>query len=430
MLFPRCSVIVTLIIALAAAGCSPGSSIAPHTGSSSSGGTLQTLLVHSDTISMKHVLTWDAMDGTGNAVKITALQAAPWLDYALTIPATSVLVKAAGIKSALYMNPNRQAPGGPMYSKHESEFAHTCSQQRIKEYHPDPKAYYTDPHSATLQSLWIQALAAEVAWGAVYDFVFEDNADAAVPQNMTGTPCNFTWNSWTNATNSLDNALGAPIIGNALGYILPNSDQPGPGIGINPSTAGNMAEDCYVGRTPTGYYFAPHWLATENTEIQMAQANKLFVCHADWYDDASTSVAQRIYLYASILLTYKQSTQVVDTEFGTPSGLHVMPEAQLIPANPRVPAPANIQGLMQPSGVYGREYANCYLAGSGVGPCAVVVNPNNPQSGPPLAFPWPSTYHHTLTVRGRGVYDGGTVNLTGPAPPANMAGGTAVIAFP
>lgn len=379
---------------------------------------------------MKHVLTWDAIDGSTGAIKISPLKAAPWLDYALTITSTSVLVKAAGIKSALYMNPNRQAPGGDMYSKDETEFTHTCGGSRIKEYHPDPKAYYTDPHSTILQSLWLQALTAEISWGAVFDFVFEDNADAAVPQNMTGTPCNFTWTGWTKGTNALDDSLGVPIIGNALGYTLPKSTQPGPGIGINPSTAGNMSEDCYVGRTPSGYFYSYRWQALENTEIQMAQAKKLFVCHGDWYGDAKYSIGQRTYFYASILLTYHKSTQIVDTEFGTPSALHVMPEAQLIPTNPLVETPSNISGLAQASGVYGREYGNCYLAGNDVGRCAVAVNSNNPLAGPALAFPWPTTYHHTLTMSGEGVYDGGTVGISGSAPPSMMKGGTAVIVFP
>ena len=35
-----------------------------------------------------------------------------------------------------------------------------------------------------------------------------------------------------------------------------------------------------------------------------------------------------------------------------------------------------------------------------------------------------------LTMSGPGVYDGGIVTITGPPPPADMAGGTAVIAFP
>lgn len=429
----RSLAILLVVPAIISAGCAGAGNMAPPLPNGANH-QVQGLVKHFSAtpapISMRHVLTWDKFDGSSGTVKITPVQAAPWLDYALTNPAAGAAVTAAGIKSALYMNPNRQAPGAIMYSNDETEFAHDCSGNRIKEFHPDPNAYYTDPHSTTLQSLWAKALATQLSWGAVDTYVFEDNADAAVPQNMTATPCNFTWTDWTNATNGLDNSLGVPIIGNSLGYTLPKSTQPGPGIGINPSTAGNMSEDCYIGRTPSGYFYSYRWQALENTEIQMAQANKLFICHADWMADASLSYGQRMYFYASVLLTYNQQTQIVDTEFATPSSLKVMPEAQLVPTNPVVQMPADISGLLQTSGVYGREYTACYLAGNYVGPCAIVVNSNNPAAGPARAFPWPTTYLHTLTLQGEGVYDGGTVTTSGPAPPATMAGGTAVIAFP
>jgi hypothetical protein len=433
MSISRRKIALALVLAGLTTGCSHAG-IVPAASQSGANQTLlpanQALLRPGQTLSMTHVLTWDAMDNTPGSVKITALQAAPWLNYALTIPSTSVLVKAAGIKSAIYMNPNRLAPGDMMYTKDESEFAHTCSGSRIHEFHPNPRAFYTNPHSSHLASLWVQALATEIGWGAILDYVFEDNADSAVPQNMSGTPCNFTWADWTAATNQLDNALGTPIIGNNLGYTLPGSPSPGPGIGINPSTAGGMSEDCYSGRTPTGYYWETRWQATENTELQMAAAGKIFICHADWYVKAQNSMGQRLYFYASFLLTYDRTDQVVDTQFDTPSGLHVMPEAQLVPTSPKVSAPSDISGLLQPSGVYGREYNACYLAGQLVGACAIVVNMHNPQRGPPMAFPWPATYHHTLTMSGAGAYDGGRVSITGPAPPVNMPGGTAAIVFP
>ena len=422
-----------VIPAILSAGCAGAGNISPAVSSGThqqTQGLVQHLLATPAPIAMKHLLTWDKIDGSTNTLKISPAQAAPWLDYALTNPANGLAVQAAGIKSALYMNPNRQAPGEIMYGNDESEFAHDCSGNRIKEYHPNPDSYYTDPHSSVLESLWAHALAEELSWGAVADYVFEDNADAAVPQNMTSLPCNFSWSDWTSATNSLDAQLGVPIIGNSLGYVLPKTSVPGPGIGIDTTTAGDMSEDCYAGRTPTGYYFVPRWQALENTEIQMGQANKLFICHEDWAVDAASSYPQRMYFYASVLLTYNQATQVIDTEFATPSNLHVMPEAQLVPTNPVVLTPSDISGLAQPSGVYGREYGACFLAGNYVGPCAIVVNPYNPLSGPARAFPWSTTYHHTLTLHGEGVFDGGTVSVTGPQPPSMMPGGTAVIAFP
>jgi hypothetical protein len=167
----------------------------------------------------------------------------------------------------------------------------------------------------------------------------------------------------------------------------------------------------------------------ENTEIGMQQTGKLFVCHGTDFVDARSSMAIRTYYYASMLLTYDPNTTIANTEFLTPSGVTVMPEVQLVPLSPLVATPTTIDGLIQSSGVYGREYGDCYLAGADVGPCAVAVNSNKPGTQA-LAFPWSTKYQHTMTMSGSGAYDGGTVDILGPAPPATMAGGTAAIVFP
>ena len=113
-------------------------------------------------------------------------------------------------------------------------------------------------------------------------------------------------------------------------------------------------------------------------------------------------------------------------EFATPSGLHVFPESQLVALNPKVAQPSSVSGLLAQGGTYGREYADCYIAGTFAGPCAVVVN-----SDPSLshAFPYPQ-YNHTLTLSGEGVLDGGTMSTQGAAPPLTMAPSSAAIVFP
>jgi hypothetical protein len=168
----------------------------------------------------------------------------------------------------------------------------------------------------------------------------------------------------------------------------------------------------------------------ENTELTMLAEGRTFICHGDAHVQASSNDALRTYFFASFLLTYDVASSVVNTEFLTPSQVTIMPETQLVAEQPLVPTPSSIDALAQPGGVYGREYATCYLAGASIGPCAVAVNPNNPKAVPPLPFPWPGKYTHTMTMNGAGAYDGGTVRTNGPAPPANMKGGTAVIAFP
>ena len=373
---------------------------------------------------MKHVQTWLAIGEPGGTYAVTPAQVSQWVDFVMTTAALSTNAQAAGEKSVLYTDPNRQPPGGPMWTTDETTFAHDCSGNRITV--SGSADLLMDVHSAHLWTLWPAYVSLNESWGGVWSYIFEDSADEINTQRLSALPCGFDQTDWTNSTNQMDAQLGSPIIYNGLGLIPQGSSQPGAAIGLNPTTDGGMSEDCYVGRTPTGYYFAPHWLATANTEIRMAQAGKLFVCHSDAYVDASLNDALRTYFYASFLLTYGRASQIVDTEFLTASGVTVMPEAQLVPTDPVVATPGDISGLLEPSGVYAREYRACYLAGNFVGPCASVVNPTKTT----LSYPWPNRYHHTLVMSGYGVYDGGTVSTNGPAPPPTMAGPSAYIVFP
>jgi hypothetical protein len=377
---------------------------------------------------MKHVMTWDSDDLGPDTMHVTPAQAAPYVQILLTVPQTGAAVEAAGIISALYTDPNRVAPGGPMYTSDESTFAHDCSNNRITV--QDSPDYLMDVHSTHLWSLWPEEVQTFQGWGAMFNYIFEDSADEIQTEKLSAQPCNFNQDDWTNQTNSMDNQLGYPIIYNGLGLIPQGTSSPGPSIGLNATTNGGMSEDCYSGRTPTGYYYQPHWSAEENTEIQMQEAGKLFICQSDWFVDAASSVPQRMYQLASFLMTYDRNSQYVKTEFQTPSALHVMPEAQLVPLNPSIATPSDISGLLLSSGLYGREYNDCYIDGNYVGPCATVVNPNNPKDSKPLAFPWPTKYKHTLVTSGEGWYDGGKVSATGPAPPALVPGATGLIVFP
>jgi hypothetical protein len=376
---------------------------------------------------MKHVKTWLTIGEPGGTYSVSPADVAQWVDYTMTTPALSASAQAVGEKTILYSDPNRQPPGGPMWTQDESTFAHDCTGARISV--SGSSDLLMDVHSTHLWALWPAFVALTQTWGGSWDYIFEDSADDINPVRLSAMPCNFDMNDWTANTNQMNSQLGSPILYNGLGLITQGSTSPSPAFGLNATTQGGMSEDCYVGRTPTGYYYAPHWEGTANTEIQMAQAGKLFMCHSDAYVDASQSNALRTYFYASFLLTYDRNTQVVITEFLTPSGVTVMPEQQLVPLNPVISTPGDISGLLEPSGVYGREYRDCYLAGNYVGPCASVVNPAK-QGTHALAFPWPTKYHHTLEMSGYGVYDGGTVDANGPAPVQSMGGGTAQIVFP
>ena len=423
-----------IIVAFVASGCSH---VSPTTSESSMTGaiipqTQQGRAQQRDRRSgtaPNHVLTWLILDEAGGP-NLDPSQVVQWVDYTMTKQPTSKKAHSLGMKTIMYSDPNRTSPGDLMHTNDENTYAHDCNGNRITVLGKNKQLM--NPYSQKLWSLWPWAVSQMISWdgGGIYDYIFEDTADSVNGLNLSAMPCHFDQGGWTQQTNNLDSNLGYPIIYNGLAHVPPGTETPAPAIGINPTSNGGMAEDCYVGRTPTGYHYAPNWLAMENTEIAMQAQGRLFVCHGDAYVNAASNDPLRTYFYASYLLTYDLGSTIVNTEFLTPSGVTVMPEAELVPEQPLVQTPSDISGLLLSGGLYGREYASCYLLGAPIGACAIAVNPNNPGKGQPLAFPWPGKYTHTLTMSGGGAYDGGTVATNGPAPPANMAGGTAVIAFP
>lgn len=413
-----------IVIGLSASGCSHVTQVTPAWQQ----GAPQLRAGRSGT-APAHVLTWLILDAPGGP-NLDPSKVVMWVDYTMTKQPSSKVAHSLGMKTIMYTDPNRTGAGDLMHTNDEKTYAHDCNGNRIQVMGKNKQLM--NPYSSHLWQLWPQAVNTMMGWdgGGVYDYIFEDTADSVAGVKLSAMPCNFNQTGWTNETNDLDANLGYPIIYNGLAHVPSGSASPAPAIGLNPTANGGMAEDCYVGRTPTGYHYSPNWLAMETTELMMQAQGRVFICHGDAYVQASSNDALRTYFYASFLLTYDVASSVVNTEFLTPSQVTIMPEAQLVPEQPLVPSPSKIDDLMQSGGVYGREYASCYLAGASIGKCAVAVNPNNPKSGPPLPFPWQGKYTHTMTMNGGGAYDGGTVGTNGPAPPTKMAGGTAVIAFP
>jgi hypothetical protein len=168
------------------------------------------------------------------------------------------------------------------------------------------------------------------------------------------------------------------------------------------------------------------WQAIENSALQVTNEHKQFTCLARNLAEANTQYDARIWTVASFLLTYDPARSALWEEFATPSGLHVMPESQLVALNPVVAQPSVVTQLQTSTGAYGREFKNCYVKGVSVGPCAVAIAIDY---GTPRAFPWPGKYHHTLVLSGNGVLDGGSLSTTGPPPPATIPAFESVVVF-
>ena len=347
----------------------------------------------------------------------------PWLTWAVVDGPQSWSAKAAGVKTIMYTNPNRQGPTDPMYTSDETTFAHDCNGHRITIL-IRPWQYLMDPHSTHLVSLWQQAVAR--ASGA-FDAVFEDNA-VQVDGDVSALPCNFSQTDWENATNNLQDNSGLDVIWNSNLSRVDGFAGPAYGITLNPTAIGGSSEGCYSSADattvkPRSYY----WKALENTELTMVKQHKPWLCRGNNMSVAATVPDWRIYMTASYLLTYDPAYTIYSEKFATFSNFEIEPEAELVPEAPLVAQPSSISWLELANNVYGREYARCYLKGRYIGACAMAVNIDNVDY--PHSFPWPGKYSHTLVLSGGGVLDGGTVSASGPAPPALIPGNDAVIAI-
>lgn len=380
-------------------------------------------------IAQKHILTADYLGYPYGTTSVTPAAAEPYLTWAQTGWQDASAISAAGIKTQNYVDPNRTSAGtgDQMYTSDETTFAHDCSGNRVTQLYGGTTLYQMNIGASSMQSLFASFVTRLAGLGH-FDALFEDDAgalsDDAVYAPFSAMPCGYTDSEWLSYGQAIDQASSIPVIFNGLNVL--HNDGVSQAIALLSANAtGGNYEHCYSDDTTakmTGWL----WTDIENTELEVAAAHKYFGCELRNSGSASAQTDSRLYALASFLLTYDPATSVLWEQYATTSGLHVMPESQLVTLDPLTPAPASVASLQVSGGAYGRQYAQCYLAGKFVGSCVVVVNPLNGTSVP---FPWPQ-YTHTLALSGSGVLDGGTVSSTGPAPPVSVASGEAVIAFP
>lgn len=378
-------------------------------------------------ISQKHILNADYLAGANGTTSIAWTTAAQYLTWAQTDVAHASAISAAGIKTQFYTDPNRTQTNDPLYTSDESTFAHDCSGNRVTDiFNNRVTQYVMDPNSADMQSLYHSKTLSQIG-SAHFDAIYQDdNGPLSDFGNIftPSLPCNYSDSSWITGGMTLNNSAPLPVIINGLNVL--NGHNPSMAISLlaSSNTMGGNYEHCYsddASAKNNGWL----WTAEENSELQVNAQNKVFSCQERNTSDASANTDARLYAYASFLLTYNPTTNILWEAFGTPSNFHVFPEQQLVAMNPKVSAPSDISGLMQSGGAYGREYQNCYYAGNYVGPCAVAVNPNASGTVP---FPFPQ-YQHTLVLNGYGTTDGGTAALNGAAPPTYLPALGAAVVF-
>lgn len=385
--------------------------------------------VNAPAATQNHVLTADYLGGRYGTHSIAWSQAAPYLTWAETDQTDVSGIHAAGIKTLLYVDPNRTAPGNPLYNNNNATYALTCSQQKIYDTYDGVQMWVMNPAASAMQNLFT-SYSQSVKKNTPFDAFFEDDAGALSAFEQydpfhPSLPCDYSDAAWIKSEVALNQVSSVPILFNGLS-MLNDGYEPSLSIGLlaGSNTIGGNFEGCYS-TTSQPKQAGLLWQVLEDTELTVNADTKLFECMVQNTGDADEQTDARIYAYASFLLTYSPSTSIYWTYFGTPSGLHVMPESELVALSPTIPAPKSITGLKQSGGTYAREYTQCYVWGTSVGKCAAVVN----SDWDPHPFPF-TQYHHTLTVSGNGVLDGGTISTNGPAPPATLPKYEAVIAFP
>jgi len=368
-----------------------------------------------------HVQTADYWAGYGGTKAVPAAVAAQALSWVETDPIGLSQIAPLGVKTIQYTDPNRAIPGQPMFPTDEDAFAHTCSGERARGGGSQYRGQLlTNPHSKNLLRIWKDMVQRHNVRGT-FTAVFSDNAVGAA--NAEDQPCGYNFDDWLRAESDLQRALGQPVIYNGL------EDFYNQGVAreivLNATALGGMMENCYSQLRPEHRVNGWKWTATEETEIRMAEAGKYFFCYGNDRTPADQAYDARLYTFASFLLTYDPRTTVLWEYYGTPSRGHVMPESRVVAFDPVVPDVSSIDQLRTPGGAYARAYKHCYIGGRSVGPCAAAVNPD-PDAAHDANL---RGYNHTLSLVGSGVFDGGTIQINGAAPPSALAPLQGIVAF-
>ncbi len=382
-------------------------------------------------ISQTHVLTADYFGTPYGSTSVTPSRAAPYLSWASSGLANANSISAAGIKTESYFIVNRTQTTDPLYHQaSEAAFDHTCGNARVHDYFDHVTQYVMNNGSSALRSEYASYVASQTS-GKHLDAVFEDNA-APLGANAPGfyspgLPCSYSDATYLSNEEGLEASINHNTIFNGLNALNGHNVSETLQLLNNPSTIGGNYEACFTVMSSTPEQPVWVWTATEQTQLDVTAKHKLFQCMGSDLAPASSSIPSRLYSIASFLMTYNPTYSILWDSYATPSRVSVMPESQLVPLNPVVSTPSSISSLQTSTGVYAREYRTCYYAGRSIGACAMVVNNDRlSHAAPHLSL----AYHHTLSLSGNGILDGGTVSFGGSAPPSSMAPLSAYVAVP
>lgn len=350
---------------------------------------------------------------------------APFLTWAYPLYSEAAQVRAAGIKTIFYVNPVMPSKGEYEYSQLTGQYAGVrakdCSGNDVITY--DGRGLLADPRSPQAASFYSNV----ITWyinnkiridGPNWDAFFVDNNGALY--GASPLPCNYDPKTWGRAFDRAISRVNQPIVTNSLSaredkvpaYVDRLSGK---------NIIGGMFEECFTNGM---------WTAAETSQIQTLALLKHegkapgpgWWCYANNTSAlGAASIPQRMFVYASFLLTYDPQYSLFQESFKTdPSTFKVFPETGFVPLDP-ASKPKSIADLQAPGGAYVQSYAWCYYRKKPLGSCEIAVNPGHGTAEVP-----DEAYRHSAVLHGGGVLDGGSMSFDGPRVD-DLAPGAAVI---
>lgn len=383
------------------------------------------------TISMTHVQTgtylWSSTEGATDPTIY-----APYLTWAYPLWSKMLATYQAGIHTIFYVNPVMPQTNsyelGQLNTTYSSVRATDCNGNIITTYNgtgelADPRAASSAAYYSNVVNYFIQNKVGAYTTVHDWDAIFIDNNGPLY--GASANPCNYDPSTWGQA---FDTAI-ATVPQNFITNSLATSDSTEQTY-VNrlnaPNIIGGEFEECFNDT---------QWSAEEDSQIETIAFAKSHgkAPGPDWWcyldntnADSTTVIPQRLFAYASFLLTYDPNYSLWQESYTTsPSTFQVFPESGFVPLNPSI-VPTNISGLKSTTGAYVQSYSACYYRGSLVGKCQIVVNPS---SSTTVSVPNPGGLAHSMVISGAGVLDGGSVSFNGSAP-SSLAPKTAVVLVP
>jgi hypothetical protein len=364
--------------------------------------------------SAAHVKTWAYWGQAGEPAGVTSQFIAQNVTF-LEADAAHVLPyhAAGGSYAVRYTDPNRVIPGRKeeLWDTPEQGWFHDASGKRIWLNYGAAWGIQNllNPASAVTRNAYT-ALTQQIAVSAPYDYVEVDDtnfdlAGAFYGFNTAGVEAGSQAAYDTAVDQLLDASAIRPIING-----LSNEDgHPG---GVSGSTTflshadgGIDNEGCLQS---TYQKTETQWQFDENTMLATAQAHKLAVCWGRSSVSGDTHPL-RLYFAGSWWLTYDPTYSVAFPNFASMHDLFVFPEYDIVPTQPLQSPSSNVTELKSASGVYVREFAQCYQRTVPIGACAAFVNPTA------STLPLPAraaSYPRSLVLDQNNSFDGGRATWT------------------